>query len=570
LREEQTPIQTHQPCDDCGSSDALAIYPDHTHCFACGKTRKTDDDDTDVHRGRGDADDASPDAAARLSPVTYSALAARRITEETARHFSYGRTDRGGKQVHCANYLDENRKIVAQKLRFPDKTFPWTNRKAFKGLYGQWLWKTGGREVIITEGELDALSVSQVRNNSWPVVSLPDGGGKNAIKPIQEAMTWLQQFEKIILFFDNDEPGRATVDIVKKLLPIGKVYIAYAPAGMKDASDMLVAGRGSDIMRCIFDAKKWTPEGIVVGQSILDRLLDRPMVVSYPYPDFMPELNNKTAGGIRLGELDVWTSGTGMGKTTVIKALQNHFFHTTPFNQALIHLEEPLEDTADDLIAYEIGRRFTVEIVTADDPGFRATPEYMEVAKRLFLSEDPDGNKRLQLYDAFGSMGDDSLYNTIRYMVKGCGCKIIWLDHLSILVSDGEAGDDERKRIDRIMHNLKSLTVELDCYIGLISHLRKPPGNGKSFEQGAVPSLDDLRGSGGIKQLSNGVFALSRDQQADDPAARNTSTVTVLKCRKTGRTGTADHLRFADDTGRLTPGEDPNKASFDEETPTEY
>lgn len=573
MREEQTPIQAHQPCDDCGSSDALAIYPDHTHCFACGKTRKTDDDagdrsDTRTRSSDGDADATNrPD---RLYPVTYTALAARRITEETARHFSYGRTDRNGRQVHCANYLDENRKTVAQKLRFPDKTFPWSNRKAFKGLYGQWLWKTGGREVIITEGEIDALSVSQVRNNSWPVVSLPDGGGKNAIRPIQEAMTWLQQFDKIILFFDNDEAGRATVDIVKKLLPIGKVFIAFAPSGLKDASDMLMAGRGSDIMRCVFDAKKWTPEGIVTGQSVIDRLLTRPVVTSYAYPDFMPELNLKTAGGIRLGELDIWTSGTGMGKTTVIKALQNHFFHTTHFNQALIHLEEPLEDTADDLIAYEVGRRFTVEPVTVEAPGFRGTPEYLEVAKRLFLSEDAEGHKRLQLYDAFGSMGDDSLYNTIRYMVKGCGCKIIWLDHLSILVSDGEAGDDERKRIDSIMHNLKSLTIELDCYIGLISHLRKPPGNGKSFEQGAVPSLDDLRGSGGIKQLSNGVFALSRDQQSEDNAARNTSTVTVLKCRKTGRTGTADHLRFEDSTGRLTPGEDPSKAAFDDETSTEY
>ena len=28
-------IETHQPCPDCGSSDALAVYEDHTHCFSC-------------------------------------------------------------------------------------------------------------------------------------------------------------------------------------------------------------------------------------------------------------------------------------------------------------------------------------------------------------------------------------------------------------------------------------------------------------------------------------------------------------------------------------------------------
>jgi twinkle protein len=497
------------------------------------------------------------------------ALAKRGITEETARFWSYGRTELRGQSIHCANYLDDNRRTVAQKLRFPDKTFPWTNRAAFRGLYGQWLWRDGGRQVVITEGEIDALTVSQVQQNKWPVVSLVDGGGKNAVKPIKEAFEWLQKFDKIILFFDNDEKGRATVDIVKKMLPLGKVYIAFAPEGFKDANDMLQAGKGKQIIDVIWGAKQYRPDGLVSGSSIIKRLKDRPVVTAYPYPDFMEQLNYKTGGGIRLGELDVWTSGTGMGKTTVIKALQHHFFKTTDFNQALIHLEEPLEDTGDDLIAYHVGKRFTV-----DDPDFRDTLEYDTAAAELFDAKDEEGNDRFYLYDAFGSLEDDSLYEIIRYAAKAMNCKIIWLDHLSILVSDmGDADGDERKRIDSIMHNLKSLTVELGIYIGLISHLRKPPGNGKSFEQGAVPSLDDLRGSGGIKQLANGVLALSRDQQAEDPIVRNTSTVTVLKCRKTGRTGTADFLTFSDTTGRIEKGADPSKANasaFHDESDGEY
>ncbi|KQR67887.1 DnaB-like helicase C-terminal domain-containing protein [Rhizobium sp. Leaf341] len=560
-------ILTHQPCDDCGSSDALSVYPEHTYCYSC-ETRTKTDGDSPSHSHSAKA----PSSSASLYRCSYSALAKRNINEETARFWSYGKTDVNGKTgVHCANYLDENRRTVAQKLRFPDKTFPWTNRQDFKGLYGQWLWRDGGKQVVITEGEIDAMSVSQVQANKWPVVSLVDGGGKNAVRPIKEAYEWLQKFEKIILFFDNDEKGRQTVEIVKRMLPLGKVYIAFAPEGFKDANDMLMAGKGKQIIDCIWGAKQYRPEGLVSGSAVLDRLRKQENTVAFAYPDFMDKLNYKTGGGIRLGELDTWTSGTGMGKTTIIKALQNHFFHTTDFNQALIHLEEPLEDTGNDLIAYEVGKRFQI-----DDPAYRETLEYNEAAERLFLAKDEFGNERLQLYDAFGSMEDDSLYEIIRYAAKAMNCKIIWLDHLSILVSDmGDgAGTDERKRIDSIMHNLKSLTVELGIYIGLISHLRKPPGNGKSFEQGAVPSLDDLRGSGGIKQLSNGVFAISRDQQATDPEVRNTSTVTVLKCRKTGRTGTADFLTFSDATGRIEQGKDPalsdGKAAFDDETPGEY
>lgn len=130
----------------------------------------------------------------------------------------------------------------------------------------------------------------------------------------------------------------------------------------------------------------------------------------------------------------------------------------------------------------------------------------------------------------------------------------------------GDEGGDERKRIDSIMHNLKSLTVELGIYIGLIVHLRKT-SQGKSFEQGAVPSLDDLRGSGGIKQLANGVYALSRDQQAENAVARNTSQIHSLKCRRTGETGPADFIAFNKETGCMEAGIDPALADgFGDET----
>jgi twinkle protein len=282
---------------------------------------------------------------------------------------------------------------------------------------------------------------------------------------------------------------------------------------------------------------------------------NRPVVTSYPYPDWMPLMNQKVLG-IRMGELDVWTSGSGMGKTTVIKQLQHHFFKTTDFNQAIIHLEEPLEDTADSLVGIHMEKRLELPQVAET-----VTPEEkLQAATELFMSKDTHGDFRFVLHDAFGSMEDTTLYNKIRYFAEGCGCKIIWLDHLSILVSDmGDEGGDERKRIDSIMHNLKSLTVELGIYIGLIVHLRKT-SQGKSFEEGGVPSLDDLRGSGGIKQLSNGVYALSRDQQAESDAARNTSQIHSLKCRRTGETGPADFITFNKQTGCMEAGIDPELA----------
>ena len=104
-------------------------------------------------------------------------------------------------------------------------------------------------------------------------------------------------------------------------------------------------------------------------------------------------------------------------------------------------------------------------------------------------------------------------------------------------------------QVERIMLKLKQLTQELGVWIGLVAHLRK--SSGTSFEEGGVAKLDDLKDSSTIKQLANGVYILSRDQQADDAITRNTTQVVVGKCRFTGRTGYADRLLFNDETGRM-------------------
>jgi twinkle protein len=117
------------------------------------------------------------------------------------------------------------------------------------------------------------------------------------------------------------------------------------------------------------------------------------------------------------------------------------------------------------------------------------------------------------------------------------------------MLLDGK--DSEKEQIERMMLTLKKLTQELNIWIGLIAHLKKSAG-GATFEEGAIATLDDLKGSSAIKQLSNGVYVMSRDQQAEDLLTRNTTQITVKKCRFTGRTGLADRLVFSDETGRMT------------------
>ena len=112
------------------------------------------------------------------------ALTARGLTEETCRKFGYRIATRNGEPVQVADYRDAEGTLVAQKVRTKDKKFSTIGDGKDMPLFGQQLWQAGGKRIVITEGEIDALSVSQAFNNSWPVVSLPNGAQSRPGAPI--------------------------------------------------------------------------------------------------------------------------------------------------------------------------------------------------------------------------------------------------------------------------------------------------------------------------------------------------------------------------------------------------
>ena len=527
------------PCPKCTSSDAYHVYSNGWgHCFSCAANIPEDVE--------SNTREVAPMQAGLIPKGEHTYLKKRKIDASTCQLWDYTISEYKGSTVQVANYKDKTGATIAQKIRLPDKSFKFLGDTKNIPLYGQWLWSSGGKMVTIVEGELDALSASQAQGNKWPCVSVPTGAA-GSVRAVTQNIQWLLSFDRVNIMFDNDEAGKEAALKVAALFPPRKAHIATLPH--KDASEMVMKGLGADLVNAMWRAEPYSPAGIVSGSELRKRLEDRPDIPSFAWPDFMQGMNQKTYG-IRIGELDVFTSGSGMGKTTLIKQMQWHFMQTTELNQALIHLEEPLEDTAEGLIGIHIGKRLNLPDVRE----FVPQEDYWKGFDETFGAVDDKGNNRLNVYDAFGSLDETDLYNKVRYFATGLGCKIIWIDHLSILVSDlGQDSQDERRAIDSIMHNLKMLTQELGVYIGLISHLKKAP-QGRSFEEGYVPSSDDLRGSGSIKQLSNNVYAISRNQQDENDTQRNTSLLTVLKCRYTGRTGPADYLLFDEATGRMVQG----------------
>lgn len=350
-------------------------------------------------------------------------------------------------------------------------------------------------------------------------------------KDIQHQIPLLQGYEEIVLFFDGDEAGREAAKAAASVLPPGKVSIAHLD-NFKDPSDALQAGKPELIREAIWNAKPFRPDGIVDAKTLLDTITtpNKPCDYEYPYTGLQLRLH-----GIRLGELVSITAGTGTGKSSFCRELCTHLLKAGE-RVGYVALEESNRRTALGLMSSALGKSLHLgeHDRTELESAYKATIDRWN----------------LYLFDGFGSFDPDIIYNRIEYLATGLETKIIFLDHLSILMSGLDG--DERRMIDTTMTKLRSLVERTGIAMFLVSHLRRTQ-NDRNHEEGARVTLGQLRGSAAIAQLSDSVIALERDQQRS--TKDNSTTVRILKNRYSGETGRACELTYDLNTCRFTEHE---------------
>jgi twinkle protein len=386
--------------------------------------------------------------------------------------------------------------------------------------------------LTITEGEIDALSVSQAQGNKWPVVSVPNGA-QGAIKAIEKAFEWVCSFDRVNIWFDNDEPGLKAAREVADILPPGKAFVVKSD--LKDANEYLKAKRVDELVNLIWRAEPHRPDGIISGSEITLDSLRAAVAPGYSLP--YPTLSN-AIHGLRKRELTLLTAGSGVGKSTLAREIAYHLHQEHGLTIGNVYLEESKEKTAQGYIAIHndipLGILREKPDALSDEDWLRSLSEVVHT--------------RMYFYDHFGSLDSANLMSKLRYLAVGCKCDFIVLDHISIVVSGQESSSEgERKDIDILMTNLRSLVENTGVGIIAIVHLSKPQG--VSHEEGGRVTLTHLRGSGSLKQLSDNVIAMECDQQGDRSFE---SLIRVLKCREFGEgRGEADTLKYDAKIGRL-------------------
>ena len=533
---KNTSFIKHTSCESCGSSDANAVYSDGSaYCFSCRKNTAAGTEDTEVEFNVVQSQ-LTLDEIQQLPIDTFRGIS-KKVLYNAGVKIEYD-----DKRNITSHYypITVNKKIKAYKKRIvATKDFRVVGKAEVPELFNQV--NSGKRKnLVITEGEVDCLSILEMLTKAkaqFDVVSIVNGA-QSARRNIASNLDFVNKYEKVFIAFDNDEFGIEAAKDVAHIIKPGKAHIVNSVH--KDANEALSKELIDEYLQDVWSAKVYKPDAFITGEKIWQAFKERSEVKSIAYPDCLKGLNDKLFG-MRLGEITLFTSGTGSGKSTVVKETILNLLEKTEDKIGLISLEESIGDTATKLIGMSINKNIRM-------PGDVSDEEARKGYEKVF------GDERLILLDHQGSVADSSLLDRIEYLAA-LGCNYLILDHITIAVSEGVDGATGNEAVDKVMSSLLKIVKRYNIHLTLISHLRKSPGDAKSFEEGVMPNLDSIKGSGSIKQISFDIIGFARNMMAAEKRDRNIVKFAVLKSRFSGDTGMCGQAIYNVDTGRLNYNE---------------
>ncbi len=340
-----------------------------------------------------------------------SDLGDRKITAVTAKLFGASVIkDNANITHHLYDYRGSDGEVIGRKIRSTaDKKFWSEGNLSGAGLFGQHLFTRKAKYVTVCEGELDAMSAFELLGSKWPVVSLKNGAGA-AVKNCKEQFDFLNMYDSVVLCFDNDKEGREAATKVAQLFEPNKCKIVDLE--LKDANEYLKTGQRQKFTEAWWNSRTYTPAGIINLADLGASLYDETENQTCPYP--WSGMNDKTYG-MRTGELVTFTSGAGMGKSSIMRELMYHIMQNTEDNIGVLAMEENTKQTAFNIMSVEANARLYIREIRKE-----YTQEQLDEYEKKTI-----GSGRFFAFDHFGSISNDEIlyvYCTWQRLWTASGC----------------------------------------------------------------------------------------------------------------------------------------------------
>ena len=570
MRKDQTEdgeLLFHTSCigEDCTSSDAMAVYKKKdkegvekldAFCFSCQGYFKNDEleehgvtkQETKVHKIK----DVEVDFSA-IQSIKCRGWKERGITRFTSEKYGVHTELNDENEVISRYYpVTNNNKIVGYKKRTLPKTFIGIgNTKATGEMFGQSVFESGQKYLVVTTGEEDAMAFAEaLRSTSngveyWtPCISITAGDG-SIIKQFKANYEYLASFSKVILAFDNDEPGQKYIEEAARLLPPGKAFIAKFPRDVKDACDMLKAGKVAELKQVFWKAEPFSRVDVLHLSQMWEDFENEDSNVKIPFPGAWSHLNEMMNGGMEKGEITVIGALTSIGKSTLISSIVYNLIENTSFKVGTMYLEGTKREVVRDLLSLDAGVNLRTKTRDSID---------IEALKSRFFEGLAKRNQFVYV-DHQGSISTTEIFDKLNYLAKAEGCDVIVIDPIQCGVNSSD-----NAAIISFMDTLLKFAKETDTCVIAVSHMKKP-----SEENPHNVSEYSLLGSSSINQIAFNTILLSRDKMNECPIKKSSTKLQLVKCRRTGNTGEAGWLRYDHDTTHLFATSNPYDQTMSED-----
>lgn len=552
----------HFPCPECGSKDNLAVYEQsdgtkNSHCFGCEanlgykKLKENFGEELEnlvvTNRSKKENKTLSDYDKKTIESLPIKGWRERKLptwVNELYGVRSEVSEEDGSLVARYYPAYDDTGLVGFKKRKMPKEFLGLGNTKAENHLFGQDVFEKGGKYLIITTGEEDAMAASKALYNEkngvkyyMPAVSVT-AGDRSAIKQLKANYEFINSFEKVVFMFDQDESGQKDVEEAARLLSPGKAFIAKM--SRKDASDMVKSGLDSQLKTAFFKAERFSPVGVTSLGSLWDSFANATEDEILELPPEFSDLSEQMGGGPAMGEVTTWGALTSIGKSTIIRRLMYWWGVKAKKSRKIGILE--LESSGKDIV------QGLLSVHKGENLALKNKSELNMVELRKDFNQMIGNDDRFVVIDHQGSFTSvDEMFDKIRWLIKGAGCEVVFIDPLQAAVPS-----NENASIDAFMDALLKLAKETGAAIQLVSHMRKPEG-----ENPHAVSEYHLKGSSSINQISFNTILMSRDKVASDNLIKNSTKLTLVKCRRTGLTGDSGWLLYDAHSASLKVSIDP-------------
>lgn len=429
-------------------------------------------------------------------------MESRGISREITERYSITTKKKDG-SVLVFPFFNERKELTFAKYRQTDRSKSgskeWCLPNAKPILFGMDQCDTENKTLILTEGQIDSLSVAEAGIGN--AVSVPTGC--NGFTWVPYCWDFLGNFDTLIVFGDYEHGNITLLDEMRKRFHGTVKHVKPEDYGdCKDANEILQKYGRQKIRECIENAVLVSSPRIRKLSEVQRRNMSEMERLATGFPSL-----DRILGGLYYGQLVILTGERGLGKSTlgsqlIVKAVEQRV-------PCFCYSGELPEWFFQDWFDRQCAGSWHTNGVVREN-GFTdwlVDANHIEAIHSWY-------DDYCWIYDN-GIAGEDenqSLLETIDLAIRQNGCRVLLIDNLMTAIADDVKTDLWRQQTE-FVRKLAEMTKRYDVLIILVVHPRKTIT--KEFRN------DDVAGSSAITNFADVVLRYAKpDGDGQDPNGR--------------------------------------------------